>query len=70
VIDRFVEAHKLKISSDSKIHYVVDFLAGASFSVIVRWIREDFKETPEELSALYADLSRPGLIQVLMSGKL
>ncbi|MED5441441.1 TetR/AcrR family transcriptional regulator [Thalassolituus sp. UBA2590] len=69
-IERYIEAHKLNIASNSRIHYVIDYLAGASFAVIVRWIREDFNESPEELASLYADLSRPGLLQVLLSGKL
>ena len=69
-IDRYMEAHKITLREGSSIHYVIDYLAGASFSVIVRWIKEDFKQTPEEMAELYASLSRPGLVEVLMSGKL
>lgn len=69
-IQRYMEVHKLSLSESSPIKYVIDYLAGASFSMIVRWIKEDFKESPEEMAELYANLSRPGLVQVLMSGKL
>lgn len=69
-IQRYMEVHRLTVSEDSQIQYVIDYLAGASFSVIVRWIKEDFKESPEEMAELYGNLSRPGLVQVLMSGKL
>lgn len=69
-IARYLEVHNLNVVSDGRMQYVIDYLAGASFSVIVRWIRADFYESPEELASLYASLSRPGLVQVLLSGKL
>ena len=69
-IDRYSEAHNVHFGNSGYIQYVIDYLAGASLAVIVRWIREDFRQTPEELAELYADLSRPGLVQVLLSGKL
>lgn len=69
-IARYLEVHNLNVISDGRMQYVIDYLAGASFSVIVRWIRADFYESPEELASLYASLSQPGLVQVLLSGKL
>ena len=68
-IDRYSEVHKLTFQS-VYVEYVIDYLAGASFGLIVRWIRNDFRETPEKLAELYAELSRPGLVQTLLSGKL
>ena len=68
-IERYSEVHNLKFQS-AFVEYVIDYLAGASFGLIIRWIRNDFRETPEKLADLYAELSRPGLVQTLLSGKL
>jgi hypothetical protein len=59
-----------KQMQSSLLPYVVDFLAGASFMVIVRWIKDDFPVDAKEMGSLYANLVRPGLLQVLLSGKL
>jgi len=69
VVERFMNAHNLE-SKIGLVPYVVDFLAGASFLVIARWVREDFPETPEVMGELYASLVRPGLLQVLLEGRL
>lgn len=69
VVERFMTAHNLE-SKIGLVPYVVDFLAGASFLVIMRWVREDFPESPEVMGELYASLVRPGLLQVLLSGRL
>lgn len=70
IMQRYLDAHKLPVRDASLLPYVVDFLAGASFMVIVRWIKDDFPVDAKEMGALYADLVRPGLLQVLLSGKL
>ena len=70
IIDRYIEVHNVRIDSAGRLRYVIDYLAGASFSVIVRWVREDFKEDPVMLAELYSELSRPGLVSVMMSGRL
>jgi len=70
IMQRYIHAHKLPIRDTSLLPYVVDFLAGASFMVIVRWIKDDFPVDAKEMGNLYANLVRPGLLQVLLSGKL
>lgn len=70
IMRRYIQAHKLPIRDTSLLPYVVDFLAGASFMVIVRWIKDDFPVDAKEMGGLYANLVRPGLLQVLLSGKL
>lgn len=67
IIERFVSVYDLPISNEGRLGYVVDFLTGASFMVIVRWVRDDFPLPAEEMGALYADLVRPGLLQFLLS---
>jgi AcrR family transcriptional regulator len=69
VVERFMSAHGIQ-NRAGLLPYVVDFLAGASFMVITRWVREGFVETPEVMGELYASLVRPGLLSVLLGGHL
>jgi len=69
VVERFMTAHSVQ-NKAGLLPYVVDFLAGASFMVITRWVREGFVETPEVMGELYASLVRPGLLAVLLGGYL
>jgi AcrR family transcriptional regulator len=69
VVERFMTAHGVQ-NKAGLLPYVVDFLAGASFMVIKRWVREGLVETPEVMGELYASLVRPGLLAVLLGGYL
>ncbi len=69
VVERFMDAHGIQ-NKAGLLPYVVDYLAGASFMVITRWVREGFVETPEVMGELYASLVRPGLLAVLLGGYL
>ncbi|MAD45023.1 MAG: hypothetical protein CMI02_00445 [Oceanospirillaceae bacterium] len=69
IMERYISAHQLSVRDAGRMNYVVDFIAGASFAVIVRWVREEFPMAAEEMGQLYASLVRPGLLQVLLSGK-
>ncbi|WP_420589773.1 TetR/AcrR family transcriptional regulator [Bacterioplanoides sp.] len=69
VMEGYINAHEALIKDRSQVNYVVDFLTGASFMVIVRWIKEDFPIPPQEMGQLYADLVRPGLLQVMLKGR-
>lgn len=70
IMQRYISAHRLPVADDRLQPYIIDFLAGASFMVIVRWIKDDFPVGAAEMGALYANLVRPGLVQVLLSGRL
>lgn len=70
VMERYIQAHKLTIQGSTLLPYVVDFITGATFMVIVRWIKDDFPVDATMMGKLYANLVQPGLIQVMLSGKL
>tara|TARA_B100000287_G_scaffold380590_1_gene384393 strand:- start:95 stop:751 length:657 start_codon:yes stop_codon:yes gene_type:complete len=70
IMERYISAHNLPVKESARMNYVVDFIAGASFAVIVRWVREGFPVDAREMGQLYASLVRPGLLQVLLMGKL
>lgn len=69
VVECFMSAHRIP-NQAGLLPYVVDYLAGASFMMITRWVREGLVETPEVMGELYASLVRPGLLTVLLGGKL
>lgn len=69
VMDRYIKAHQLSIAGSTVLPYVTDFIAGATFMVIVRWIKDDFPIDATMMGQLYANLVQPGLIQVMLSGK-
>ncbi|KZZ41144.1 MAG: TetR/AcrR family transcriptional regulator [Saccharospirillaceae bacterium] len=69
VMEGYINAHAALIKDRSQVNYVVDFLTGASFMVVVRWIKEDFPISPQDMGRLYADLVRPGLLQVMLKGR-
>jgi AcrR family transcriptional regulator len=69
VVERFMNAHSIP-NQAGLLPYVVDYLAGASFMMITRWVRQGLVETPEVMGELYASLVRPGLLAVLLGGYL
>lgn len=69
VMERYIKAHQLSIAGSTLLPYVTDFVAGATFMVIVRWIKDDFPVDAAMMGKLYANLVQPGLIQVMLSGK-
>lgn len=70
IMERYITAHNLPIKDTGLMNYVVDFIAGASFMVIMRWIREGFQVDAARMGELYASLVRPGLLQLLLSGRI
>ncbi|WP_430460081.1 TetR/AcrR family transcriptional regulator [Thalassolituus sp. LLYu03] len=70
IMERYITAHNLPIKDTGLMNYVVDFIAGASFMVIMRWIREGFQVDAQRMGELYANLVRPGLLQLLLSGRI
>jgi AcrR family transcriptional regulator len=69
VVECFMDAHNIP-NKAGLLPYVVDYLAGASFMMITRWVRQGLVETPEVMGELYASLVRPGLLAVLLGGSL
>lgn len=69
VMERYINAHQLSIAHSKLLPYVTDFITGATFMVIVRWIKDDFPADAAMMGKLYANLVQPGLLQVMLSGK-
>lgn len=70
IMEQYIAAHGIQVHEHQHVNYLIDFLTGASFMVIMRWIKEGFPVPAKDMGNLYSDLVRPGLLQVLLNGKL
>ena len=65
-IGLYMRSHLKTPEDPEELAYVVDYLAGASWMVLKRWVESDFSYPLEKLSGLYSELNRPGLLSVLL----
>lgn len=65
VFGRFLRTNKLTLSNPELLKYVVDYLAGASMMIIMRWLREDMRHSVDTIALLYTELARPGILSLL-----
>ena len=68
VMGLYIRNHSIKMKDPEALGYSVDYLAGASWMILQRWIMNDFDYPLEKISALYSELSRPGLLNMLSNG--
>lgn len=65
VIGFYIRNHSIKMTDSETLGFTVDYLAGASWMVLQRWIRSDFSYPLGELAKLYTQISRPGILSVI-----
>ena len=65
VFGRFLRINKLTISSPELLQYVVDYFAGASMMLIMRWLREGMRDSADAIALLYKELAKPGILSLL-----
>lgn len=65
VFGRFLRTNELKLSNPELLKYVVDYLAGASMMIIMRWLRDDMRYPVDTIAQLYTELARPGILSLL-----
>lgn len=68
VMGLYIRNHSMPLNDPEALGFIVDYLAGASWLVLQRWVASDFKYPLDKLSKLYSELSRPGLLSVISSG--
>jgi len=68
VIGLYIRNHSMPLNDPEALGFMVDYLAGASWLVLQRWVASDFKYPLEKLAKLYSELSRPGLLSVINRG--
>lgn len=65
VLGLYIRNHAIALKDPEALGFIVDYLAGASWLVLQRWVASDFNYPLEKLSKLYSELSRPGLLNVI-----
>lgn len=69
VMGLYIRNHSMPLNDPEALGFTVDYLAGASWMVLQRWIESDFRYPLDKLAKLYSQISRPGLLSVINSGK-
>ena len=65
VMGLYIRNHSIALNDPEALSFIVDYLAGASWMVLQRWVSSNFNYPLEKLAKLYSDLSRPGLLSVI-----
>jgi AcrR family transcriptional regulator len=65
VMGLYIRNHSMPLNDPEALGFIVDYLAGASWMVLQRWVASDFRYPLEKLAKLYSELSRPGLLNVI-----
>ena len=68
VMGLYIRNHSMPLNDPEALGVIVDYLAGASWMVLQRWVASDFNYPLEKLAKLYSELSRPGLLSVINRG--
>ena len=68
VLGLYIRNHQVRIKDSESLAYCVDYLAGATWMVLQRWIKNDYQYPVEKIAQLYSELSRPGILKVLSQG--
>jgi|TARA_B110000196_G_scaffold316272_1_gene327342 AcrR family transcriptional regulator len=68
VMGLYIRNHAIPMSDPEALGFMVDYLAGASWMVLQRWIKSDFRYPLDKLARLYSQISRPGFLSVINSG--
>ncbi|NRA23564.1 MAG: TetR/AcrR family transcriptional regulator [Oleispira sp.] len=65
VMGLYIRNHSMPLNDPEALGFIVDYLAGASWLVLKRWVASEFNYPLEKLATLYSELSRPGLLSVI-----
>ena len=68
VMGLYIRNHSVQMKDPEALGYIVDYLAGASWMMLNRWIQNDFKFALEKIASLYSEITQPGILKVLTQG--
>lgn len=66
VLGLYVRQHQIVVSDAEQLGFMIDYLAGASWMMLDRWVRNDFRYPADKLADLFSELSRPGFLNVML----
>lgn len=70
VFRRFLEKNHPGRGDPRLLDFVADYLAGASWAMIRRWIETGMPHSPQVMGQIYYELIQPGLTNALVRGSL
>ncbi|MDK2777080.1 MAG: TetR/AcrR family transcriptional regulator [Pseudomonadota bacterium] len=65
VLGLYVRSHAIAVTDSEKLGFMADYLAGAFWMVLKRWVAGGFAYDEQILAALFSRLTRPGFLAVL-----
>lgn len=65
VLGLYVREHGIAVTDTEQLGFMIDYLAGASWMVLARWVKDGFAYPQDGLAQLFSQLTRPGFLQVL-----
>ena len=68
VMGLYIRNHEVKLKDPEALAFLVDYLAGASWMMLQRWVQQDFKYPLEKIASLYSEITQPGMLNVLNKG--
>lgn len=61
----YIRAHNITMKDPEAIGFMVDYLAGASWMMLHRWISTGFAYPLDKISTLYREMTHPGVLKIL-----
>lgn len=65
VMGLYIREHGVVVQDAERMGFMVDYLAGAFWMVLERWVEGDFCYPERELANLFSQLTRPGFLAAL-----
>jgi AcrR family transcriptional regulator len=67
---RFLRTNDFKVTSPELLKYVIDYLAGASMMIIMRWLKEGMRQSVSSIALLYTEMARPSILSLIANTEL
>ncbi|CAA0110077.1 Uncharacterised protein [BD1-7 clade bacterium] len=68
IMGLYIRNHEVTLKDPEALGFIVDYLAGASWMMLTRWIESDFEYSLDKIAKLYSEITRPGILKILTQG--
>ena len=65
VMGLYIRHHGIRVIDSERQAYMTDYLAGAFWMVLQRWVRTGFRYSAAQLAELFTQLTEPGFTQAM-----
>ena len=66
VMGFYIREHGIPVTDPERLAYMTDYLAGASWMVLQRWVESNFTYPESDLAGLFTQLTQPGFLDALI----